>query len=204
MTRGISTAFVIALCGSATVQLAAGIAPEIFRVDEGSLGLLVAAFGVGASSASVCLLVAGARWRRSVAALFGGVSYAVGILVVVSTHHFVVGLIGFAIMGTGHVCGGTSISTSLHAQVDERYRGRLTSFYLIALLGGSPVGALIWGALGDAIGLRSALCCAAGLLLAYLGFVFVRFDRLRGLDANVDPLASEGDVPMVATVAPTR
>jgi MFS family permease len=93
-------------------------------------------------------------------------------------------------MGTGHVCGGTSIATSLHAQVDERYRGRLTSFYLIALLGGSPIGALLWGALGDAIGLRSALCCASGLLLGYLAFVVVRFDRLRGLDANVDPLAT--------------
>ena len=201
MTRGILTAFVIALCGSATVQLAAGIAPEIFHVDEGRLGLLVAAFGVGASSASVCLLLAGARWRRSVAALFGGVCYAVGILVVVATQHFVIGLIGFAIMGTGHVCGGTSISTSLHAQVDERYRGRLTSFYLIALLGGSPVGALIWGALGDAIGLRAALCCAAGLLLGYLAFVVVRFDRLRGLDANVDLVSSDIDVPIAASAA---
>ena len=201
MARGILTAFVVALCGSGTVQLAAGIAAEIFRVDSDRLGLLVAAFGLGASTASVCLLVAGGRWRRSVASLFGGACYAAGIFIVVATHHFAIGALGFAVMGGGHVCAGTSISTSLHAQVDERYRGRLTSFYLIALLGGSPVGALLWGAIGDAIGLRRALCCAAGVLLGYLVLVVVRFDRLRGLDANVDtvPVAVERPVPVSAT-----
>jgi len=199
MARGILTAFVIALCGSGTVQLAAGIAAEIFRVDSDRLGLLVAAFGVGASSASVCLLLAGARWRRSVAALFGAACYAAGILVVVASHSFAIGALGFAIMGTGHVCGGTSISTSLHAQVDERYRGRLTSFYLIALLGGSPIGALLWGAIGDAIGLRAALCCSAGLLLGYLVFVVVRFDRLRGLDFNTDAVPTSHGAPIAAS-----
>ena len=204
MTRGILTAFVIALCGSGTVQLAAGIAAEIFRVDSDRLGLLVAAFGVGASSASVCLLLAGARWRRSVAALFGGVCYACGILVVVSTHSFAIGALGFALMGTGHVSGGTSISTSLHAQVQEQYRGRLTSFYLMALLGGSPLGALLWGALGDAIGLRRALFCSAAALLGYLAFVVVRFDRLRGLDANVDLLSTSVATPVATSVSRGR
>src|SRR6185436_1405467 len=99
---------------------------EIFGVDSGQFGLLVAAFGLGASSASVCLLLAGARWRRSVAALFGGFCYGFGILIVACTHQVAIGLLGFAVMGCGHVCGGTSISTSLHAQVEEQYRGRLT------------------------------------------------------------------------------
>ena len=201
MTRGILTAFMIALCGSGTVQLAAGIAAEIFHVDSDQLGLLVAAFGVGASVASIGLLVAGARWRRSAAALFGAGCYAGGIFIVVATHSFAVGALGFAVMGAGHVCGGTSISTSLHAQVEEQYRGRLTSFYLIAVLGGSPLGALLWGALGDAIGLRPALATAATVLLAYLLFVVVRFDRLRGLDGNVDPLAPAVARPVTAPAA---
>lgn len=203
MARGILTGFVVAFCGSGTVQLAAGIAAEIFHVDSDRLGLLVAAFGLGASAASVCLLLAGARWRRSVATIFGGACYALGIFVVVATRSFAIGALGFAVMGSGHVCAGTSISTSLHAQVDERYRGRLTSFYLIALLGGSPLGALVWGALGDHIGLRRALCCAAGVLLGYLGLVVVRFDRLRGLDSNVDPLSISVE-PLVPASAARR
>jgi hypothetical protein len=62
---------------------------------------------------------------------------------------------------------------------------------------------LLWGALGDAIGLRVALCCSAGLLLGYLAFVVVRFDRLRGLDANVDPFAASVELP-VATASAAR
>jgi len=80
----------------------------------------------------------------------------------------------------------------------------MTSFYLIALLGGSPIGALLWGALGDAIGLRVALCCSAGLLLSYLVFVVVRFDRLRGLDANVDTVSAAVGVPVVASAVRSR
>jgi MFS family permease len=204
MTHGILTGFMIAICGSASVQLAAGIAVEIFDVEGDKLGLLVAAFGLGASTASVCLLLAGARWRRSVAAMFGAACYATGILVVVATHSFLVGLVGFAIMGTGHVCGGTSISTSLHAQVAEQFRGRVSAFYLMAVLAGSPLGALVWGAVGDAIGLRRALCAAAATLLAYLAFVVLRFDRLRGLDSNVDPLAIRRESPLPASAAPSR
>ena len=79
----------------------------------------------------------------------------------------------------------------------------MTSFYLIALLGGSPIGALLWGAIGDAIGLRRALCCAAAFLLTYLGFVVVRFDRLRGLDANVDPLPIGVERPVPVSAAST-
>lgn len=204
MTRGILTGFVIAICGSGTVQLAAGIAVEIFHAEEDQLGFLVAAFGLGASTASVCLLLAGARWRRSVAAMFGGACYATGILVVVSGHSFVVGALGFAIMGAGHVCGGTSISTSLHAQVAEQFRGRVSAFYLMAVLAGSPIGAVLWGAIGDAIGLRRALCLSAATLFSYLAFVVVRFDRLRGLDANVDPLAVRREVPLPAPAARSR
>jgi MFS family permease len=204
MTRGILTGFVIAICGSGTVQLAAGIAVEIFDVEGDRLGLLVAAFGLGASTASVCLLLAGARWRRSVAAMFGGACYASGILVVVATHSFVVGALGFALMGTGHVCGGTSISTSIHAQVAERFRGRVTAFYLMAVLAGSPLGAVLWGAIGDAVGLRRALCGAAATLFGYLAFVVVRFDRLRGLDDNVDPLSVRRETPIPAEAAPSR
>jgi predicted MFS family arabinose efflux permease len=198
MTRGILTGFMIAICGSGTVQLAAGISVEIFDVEGDRLGLLVAAFGLGASTASVCLLLAGARWRRSVAAIFGAACYAAGILVVVATRSFVVGAIGFALMGAGHVSGGTSISTSLHAQVAEQFRGRVSAFYLMAILAGSPLGAVLWGAIGDAVGLRSALCGAAATLLAYLAFVVVRFDRLRGLDSNVDPLSVKRDSPLPA------
>jgi hypothetical protein len=204
MTRGILTGFVIALCGSGTVQLAAGIAVEIFDVEGDRLGLLVAAFGLGASTASVCLLLAGARWRRSVAAMFGGACYASGILVVVATHSFAVGALGFALMGTGHVCGGTSISTSIHAQVAEAFRGRVTAFYLMAVLAGSPLGAVLWGAIGDAIGLRRALCGAAATLFGYLAFVVVRFDRLRSFDDNVDPLSVRRETPIPAEAAPSR
>ena len=55
--------------------------------------------------------------------------------------------------------------------------------------------------LGDAIGLRPALATAATVLLAYLLFVVVRFDRLRGLDGNVDPLVPAVVRPVAAPAA---
>jgi len=42
------------------------------------------------------------------------------------------------------------------------------------------------------------------LLLGYLAFVVVRFDRLRGLDANVDPFAASVELPVTTSALRSR
>src|SRR5690606_31137864 len=116
------------------------------------VGFLVGAYGVGAVFASVLLFVGSERLRRSRMTLIGLGFFALGIATTAATGVFVVGIIGFLFAGTAHALCGTSLNTSMQAQVDEEYRGRAMSMFLIALLIGMPFGALIGGAIGDRLG----------------------------------------------------
>lgn len=188
LRRAMATIFVTALCGNGVVQLAAGIAAEIYGASRSGLGWMVAAGGVGSTLAAIALVFA-RHWPRARMAVFGMCIYALGVALVASTTVFAVGLVSFAVLGMGHVFAGTSVSTSLHAQVAEEYRGRVIAFYLMALLGGAPCGALLWGRLGDAIGLRAAFAIAFAALVVLIAVVVIRFGGLRTLDLDHDELA---------------
>ena len=185
LRRAVFTMFVTAFCGSGTAQLAAGIAKEVYGVDSDGLGWLVAATGLGAMTAAI-LLVFLKRLPRSTGAQLGIAVYALGIAILASSSVFAVGLVAFFVLGLGHVTGGTSVSTSLHAQVQETYRGRIIGFYLMAVLAGTPLGSLTWGWIGDALGLRPAAAISCAVLATYLAYVLVRFDGLRNLDLDHD------------------
>jgi MFS family permease len=183
------TAFIGAFFGQSMVQLAAGIADEVFDVGGDGLGLLVAVYGIGSTLASVALVVGGERLRRSRTATIGLVLFSVGLAVAVSSTAFAIGLLGFLIAGTAHGFTNISLNTAIQAQVHEEYRGRALSMFLMALLAGMPLGTLAGGVLGDLIGLRATLGLFGASVLAYLLFVSSRRDRLRLLDGN-DPITA--------------
>lgn len=172
----------VSMLGSSTWQLGAGVVAEVYRTDEKRLGTLIAVFGIGAVAAGVAIIAIGDRLPRSRATLSAIVLYGLGSLVAVATHSFEVGIVGFAIMGVAHSVGAVSSTMALQLQVDEDYRGRVLSLFIMFSFLGVPIGSLIGGRLGDAIGLQPTLRGFAVILLAYATVLVVRFDALRCLD----------------------
>jgi MFS family permease len=191
------SAFVGAFFGQSMVQLAAGLAEEEFHVGGGGLGLLVAVYGVGSIGASFALVRGGDRLPRSRMARTGLALFGVGLLVTIATTSFILGLVGFFIAGTAHGFANISLNTSLQAKVHENFRGRALSVFLMALLAGMPFGALVGGALGDAIGLRATLAIFAMIVLGYLAFVTFRRQRMTLLDGD-GPVEVEGPASLPA------
>jgi MFS family permease len=184
MRMAVITAFVVGMFGSSVVQLAAGLADEVYHIDGRGLGFLTACFGVGSVAASVIIVRYGNHVRRSRLALIGVGVYASGIAVAVTIVGYPAVLPAFVLLGLGHVLSGVSLNTTIQAQVDEEYRGRAITFFLMALLGGTPIGALLGGSLGDLFGLRPALGLFSLALFGYLEFAVVRFGGLRLMDAD--------------------
>ena len=81
---------------------------------------------------------------------------------------------------------GTTLSTSLQLRVDEEFRGRVMSVYLVSVLSGIPIGALVFGILGDLIGLRWVVL-GAGLALCVDAVVTGRRGAFDLLDREVGP-----------------
>jgi len=163
-------------------QLGAGVVAEVYRADEKRLGTLIAMFGVGAVAAGMAMIAIGDRVRRSRATLSAIVIYGCGALVSVSAHTFVVGIVGFALMGVAHSIGAVSSTMSLQLQVDEDYRGRVLALFVMFSFLGVPLGSLIGGRLGDTIGLQPTLASFGLLLIVYAVVLLVAFDSLSCLD----------------------
>jgi len=186
----------VSLVGGPYTVLMPIFATRILGGGSYTLGLLLSAIGCGA--------LGGALWlaaRRSVLGL--------GRLIPMATVMFGLGLIGFAfsrvlwlsllllvIAGAGFMVQLASSNTLVQTLVEDRMRGRVMSFYMMAFLGTAPFGSLFAGALATHIGapytlLISGLCCMLGAAW------FAR--QLGAIRAAVRPIYVEkGILPEVA------
>jgi MFS family permease len=181
----VGAAFVGAFFGQSMAQLAAGLVREEFGVKGAGLGWLAAMYGLGALSSSLVLVLYGDQIRRSVMVRSGLTLFATGIAISIATSSLAVGLVGFLVAGMAHSLTGISLNTSMQAQVEESYRGRAVTAYLMALLAGMPLGAFVGGLLGDRIGLRGALGGFAAVIVAFVVYAQTRRNGLVAIDSNV-------------------
>ncbi|MGI9602817.1 MAG: MFS transporter [Acidimicrobiales bacterium] len=183
------TGFVISFLGQPLAfALAPGLSDQIY--DRGDTGqrLLLLALGAGALLISVWILRRGDRILRSRQAVVGLAVYATGVFVVGLTPWFAVGMVGFFLNGMAHLSVAVATNTSLQLQVDDSIRGRVVSIYVLGVLGGLPMGALVGGLLADAVGLRPVIMTMGLLMALYTAWSIFRFDRLQAFDADRLPL----------------
>ena len=167
----------------------------VFQGGPHTLGLLMSSLGVGALGGALYL-----AQRRSVRGL--------GAVILMAVTLFGVSLLTFAMSrlawlsmaalvaaGLGMMVQMASSNTILQTIVDEDKRGRVMSFYAMALFGTVPFGSLLAGGLAHRIGtpatlLVGGLACIVGALL------FLR--RLPELRRAVHPVyVSRGILPAV-------
>ena len=195
------TAFVGAFFGQSMAQLAAGLVKESYGVEGAGLGWLTAMYGAGTLTSSLILVVYGDRVPRSVMVRGGLTLFAFGILISVATTTLAVGLAGFLLAGMAHSLTGISLNTSIQVQIDDAFRGRAVTAYLMALLAGMPLGAFAGGVIADQVGLRPTLAGYAAAIGVFLVYAQLRRNGLVAVNGNTvappdragahEPLAAE-------------
>jgi MFS family permease len=186
LVLAVLTVTMLSFFGSSLVQLSAPLAHDVFDVGKAEYGLLVAFFGAGALVGSFVTLAYGDRVRRSRMALSGLVGFSAGEVLLGAAPTFVIGLAGLAVMGLSYLLVAVSLNTSIQARVDEGHRGRVLSIYLMGLLAGVPLGALLAGVVAEIVGLRATVIGGGVLLLAFTAFAFSVFHRLTPLDETLE------------------
>lgn len=176
----------LALMGYQSIQVvflvrSIGLAP-------GTVGLLIAATGAGG--------VTGALAARRVAGLIGTARatllFELGLALPALLIPLTVGGAGVLLFVAGGFCvsAGVVAGNIIKASFQQRYcppelLGRLTASGAFLSYGTIPVGALLGGALGTALGLRTAMAItSAGIPLAALILVFSPVRRARDLPAS--------------------
>ena len=150
------------------------------------------AFGIGAVLGSFVVGFWADRYLRSHVTVVGIMIFSAGEVLFAATHTYAIGIVGMAVMGAAYVLIATALNTSLQARVDESHRGRAISIYLMGLLAGVPLGALIQGKLADVIGLQATAIAAATGLVACAIVGVVKFRGFRPLDEALEVETGRG------------
>ncbi|HEX8824318.1 MAG TPA: MFS transporter, partial [Archangium sp.] len=106
-------------------------------------------------------------------------------------------LLMMVVTGFGMMVATAASNTLLQTIVEERMRGRLMSFYLMAFVGTAPFGSLLAGALAARIGAPATIALGGGVCVAVAAWFSVKLPSLR---EQVHPVYQRlGILPRVAT-----
>ena len=83
-------------------------------------------------------------------------------------------------VGASHIAANATINSVIQLDVDDAWRGKVMSVYLMTVNAGTPIGAMGMGILVDRIGARQTVTAAAIAMLAVAAVVAFlgRFDSL--------------------------
>lgn len=172
--RGLLSVDIVPLAlGTTYFTMAPAIARDVLGLDSRGLGLLLAANGVGSLTGTVAVaMLSGVRHR--------------GRIVIAGVGLFGLLLVGFALssspplsfvlilfLGLSTSVYATFNDTLVQLVTDNAYRGRVLSAYTM-LWGPTPIGGLEVGFLSSRIGVQNALAINGAVILAYVGFLWLR------------------------------
>lgn len=167
----------LALCFASTLvrplqDMLPGFADAVFRGDATTLAWLTAGMGIGAVAGALHVAMRGGVKGLTFVAMTGYAVTSCATLAFALTGNLVAGVAFAALAAYGLNIMSTSIQALMQLAVDDAYRGRIMSLYLLIYRGTPALGALLIGALAERLGLQMGLGLCAGLcVLLYVTVV---------------------------------
>jgi MFS family permease len=127
------------------------------------VGILSAAFGVGAAVGMVMLALMRGRMASERVSAIGMAGLAAGCAVLAIDTVPAVAIAGFAIAGLGFGWAMTGLSTVVQERAPEELRGRIMALWSVGFLGSRPIAAALLGGTADLISVQAAFAVAAAL-----------------------------------------
>ena len=188
---------IISLTGMSYTVLMPVFAKEILHGGSNTYGFMMGAAGFGALLGALFLAS-----RESVIKLgrivpFSSMLFGVGLIALSVSRVVSLSLILMVFIGLGMMMQTAASNTILQTITDDDKRGRVMSFYAMAIMGTAPFGSLIAGALAKVIG-TPATVFAGGVASVIGALVFMK--KLPRLKNIVHPVYVKlGIIPEVAT-----
>ena len=152
---------------------------DVYGRGPDSMGIMLSLFGLGALAGSLFIASIG-HWHRGMLLITTSFLSAVALGAIAALPFFFVAVAIMALLGLGD-SGRRSLNQALiMEEVDERYRGRVMSVYMMNF-GLMPLGMLPTGLVADWLGGQVAIGILAFLLFGVTLAVMVSQSRLRAL-----------------------
>jgi predicted MFS family arabinose efflux permease len=141
------------------------VAKQTFGMGSDGMGYLFSAFGLGSLSGTFLVSMSSGRVRTS-AMVIGGIltfSLALGAFTFAAKAWLAMGFLFIA--GIGMLSAFATMTATVQRLVEDRYRGRVMSIYLMVLMGFMPLGNLQVGFLSEHFGTAVAIRIGAVIVL---------------------------------------
>jgi MFS family permease len=176
------------------------IAVDILHGGAHTLGFLVGMSGVGALASAIDLAL-----RRSVLGLgkriaISGGLFGAGMICLGISHSLWLSLAIMTFAGFGMMQQMAGSNTILQTIAPDDKRGRVMSFYTLAILGMNPIGSLLSGLLAARIGVPATMIGAGAICLAATLWFYGKLPEIR---REIRPIYRElGILPALAESPP--
>mgnify|MGYP001416557314 CR=1 FL=1 len=161
----------LSIVGFPFLVLLPAYAKEILHGGSDTLGFLMSSLGAGALTGAIFMAS-----RKSVLGLGRIISvnvilFGAAIVFASLSEKMIFSLISFYIGGLSMILSLAAINTMLQTIADEDKRGRVMSFYAMALMGTTPIGNLLAGSVASGIGIPYTLL-TGGIITVFAGIWF--------------------------------
>ena len=175
----------ISFAGVPSQVLMPMFAGSILNGGPHTLGFLMAASGLGALGGTIFLASRKGTLRLGMTTPVAGSVFGFGLMAFSQSHFLWLSLLLMSVTGFGIMVQMASSNMVLQHIVEDGKRGRVMSFFAMAVMGTAPFGSLLAGTVAGRIGAPTTLfLCGAACVLGSLAFS----SRLPSLQAELAPM----------------
>lgn len=152
------------VCASALMALMPSLARQTLKLTAFEFGLVWASFGAGAVIGATLLAPIRARIPLDSLMMFATGVVALGFVAIAAIQSFAVLLAVLLVIGCAWVAMLSSFGVAMGSSSPGWVLARMLALFMLCFQGGAAIGSILWGQLGQMIGLTGALHAAAACL----------------------------------------
>jgi len=160
---------VVSVFGWSFMSMLPVVAKRTFGIGADGMGYLYSAFGFGSLCGTVVVSASSGKVHSGKMVIGGILTFASGLLAFTFTTVLPVALSFLFISGLGMLTAFATMTGTVQRLVEDRFRGRVMSIYLMVLLGLMPFGNLLMGFVSEHLG--TALALRGGALVSMVAAV---------------------------------
>lgn len=154
------------------------IAQNIFHIDATGLGYLYSASGIGAVVGAVFLSIFSKKFKSSTFVLAGNAVFAISIFLFTLSSNFIVALFFLFTASYGLAFIFATLNNLIQQMIDDKFRGRVVSIFMLAFIGSAPIGSFQIGYFSELYGTGMGLRIGATITLLAGALLFLYRKRI--------------------------
>ncbi|NTV92688.1 MAG: MFS transporter [Chlorobiaceae bacterium] len=162
---------VVSIFGWSFMSMLPVVAKQTYGLGSDGMGYLFSAFGLGSLSGTVVVSMSSGKIRSSAMVIGGILVFSLALTAFTFASDERVAMAFLFIAGIGMLSAFATMTATVQRLVEDSYRGRVMSIYLMVLMGFMPLGNLQVGFLSEQFG--TAIAIRIGSIVVLLATVFL-------------------------------